>query len=169
MPKASRSSKTKKESGLDLPQIAELWRTAAWCARGCSTSPPARSHKDQELSAIDGLRLRFGRGTLDGTEAIDLDVPAPVITLSLLRRLRSRESTNRTRPPAVSVAESVRWARDQEELGRENGKKTGKRETGNGNKRRKLSVESLGAGTEPGAYDGDEGGTTRQTEGTTGA
>jgi len=30
------------------------------------------------------------------TEAIDLDVPAPVITLSLLQRLRSRDSESFT-------------------------------------------------------------------------
>jgi 6-phosphogluconate dehydrogenase len=30
------------------------------------------------------------------TEAIDLDVPAPVITLSLLQRLRSRDSESYT-------------------------------------------------------------------------
>jgi len=40
------------------------------------------------------LRAKIHRPTV--TEAIDLDVPAPVITMSLLTRLRSRDSESYT-------------------------------------------------------------------------
>jgi 6-phosphogluconate dehydrogenase (decarboxylating) len=32
----------KREFGLDLHQIAEIWRTVAWCVPGCWTSPRRR-------------------------------------------------------------------------------------------------------------------------------
>jgi 6-phosphogluconate dehydrogenase len=47
--------------------------------------------KDADLTALKGFVADSGEGRWTVQEAIDLDVPAPVITLSLLTRLRSRQ------------------------------------------------------------------------------
>ena len=47
---------------------------------------------DGDLTALKGYVEDSGEGRWTVQEAIDLDVPAPVITLSLLTRLRSRQS-----------------------------------------------------------------------------
>ena len=46
---------------------------------------------DRELEKIKPWVPDSGEGRWTVFEAVDLDVPAPVITLSLQRRLRSRE------------------------------------------------------------------------------
>jgi 6-phosphogluconate dehydrogenase len=48
--------------------------------------------KDADLSGLRGYVEDSGEGRWTVQEAIDLDVPAPVITLSLLTRLRSRQT-----------------------------------------------------------------------------
>ena len=52
--------------------------------------------EDQDLSSIAPYVSDSGEGRWTVTEAIDLDVPAPVITLSLIQRLRSRDSESFT-------------------------------------------------------------------------
>ena len=47
--------------------------------------------QNPELEGIEAYVADSGEGRWTVAEAIDLDVSAPVITLSLLRRLRSRE------------------------------------------------------------------------------
>jgi 6-phosphogluconate dehydrogenase len=47
--------------------------------------------KDPRLAALKGYVADSGEGRWTVQEAIDEDVPAPVITLSLLMRLRSRQ------------------------------------------------------------------------------
>jgi 6-phosphogluconate dehydrogenase len=84
--------KHKKEFKLDLAQIAELWRTGS-VVRSWLLDLTARAlHDDQDLSSIAPYVSDSGEGRWTVTEAIDLDVPAPVITLSLIQRLRSRDS-----------------------------------------------------------------------------
>ena len=84
--------KHKKELNLDLAQIAELWRTGS-VVRSWLLDLTARALRDdQDLSAIAPYVSDSGEGRWTVTEAIDLDVPAPVITLSLIQRLRSRDS-----------------------------------------------------------------------------
>jgi 6-phosphogluconate dehydrogenase len=88
--------KHKKEFGLDLAQIAELWRTGS-VVRSWLLDLTARALKeDQNLSSIAPYVSDSGEGRWTVTEAIDLDVPAPVITLSLLQRLRSRDAESFT-------------------------------------------------------------------------
>jgi 6-phosphogluconate dehydrogenase len=48
--------------------------------------------EDQTLAGIAPHVSDSGEGRWTVQEAIDLDVPAPVITLSLLERLRSRDT-----------------------------------------------------------------------------
>jgi len=83
--------KHKKEFGLDLAQIAELWRNGS-VVRSWLLDLTARAlQEDQDLASIAPYVSDSGEGRWTVTEAIDLDVPAPVITLSLLMRLRSRQ------------------------------------------------------------------------------
>jgi len=88
--------KHKKEFDLDLAQIAELWRTGS-VVRSWLLDLTARAlHDDQDLSSIAPYVSDSGEGRWTVSEAIDLDVPAPVITLALLQRLRSRDSESFT-------------------------------------------------------------------------
>ena len=88
--------KHKKEFSLDLAQVAELWRTGS-VVRSWLLDLTARAlHDDQDLSSIAPYVSDSGEGRWTVTEAIDLDVPAPVITLSLIQRLRSRDSESFT-------------------------------------------------------------------------
>jgi 6-phosphogluconate dehydrogenase len=47
--------------------------------------------KDQDLTGVRGWVADSGEGRWTIQEAIDKDVPAPVITLSLINRFRSRQ------------------------------------------------------------------------------
>ena len=83
--------KHKEEFSLDLAQIAELWRTGS-VVRSWLLDLTARAlGEDQELSSIAPYVSDSGEGRWTVAEAIDLDVAAPVITLALLQRLRSRD------------------------------------------------------------------------------
>ena len=84
--------KHKQEFSLDLAQIAELWRNGS-VVRSWLLDLTARAlGEDQNLSAIAPYVSDSGEGRWTVAEAIDLDVPAPVITLALLQRLRSRDA-----------------------------------------------------------------------------
>jgi 6-phosphogluconate dehydrogenase len=81
----------KDEFGLDLHQIAEIWRygsvVRSWLLDLTSTALA----EDPDLEGIKAWVQDSGEGRWTVFEAIDLDVSAPVITASLQRRLRSRD------------------------------------------------------------------------------
>ncbi|RMG55050.1 MAG: decarboxylating 6-phosphogluconate dehydrogenase [Acidobacteria bacterium] len=80
----------KEEFALDLHQVAEIWRTGS-VVRSWLLDLIARAlEENPTLSGIAPYVADSGEGRWTVFEAIDLDVPAPVITLSLLARLRSR-------------------------------------------------------------------------------
>lgn len=82
----------KKDLGLNLEQIAEIWRYGS-VVRSWLLDLTARALTgDQDLSAIEGWVADSGEGRWTVAEAIDLDVPAPVITLSLQQRFVSRQA-----------------------------------------------------------------------------
>jgi 6-phosphogluconate dehydrogenase len=84
----------KKELELDLNQVAEIWRHGS-VVRSWLLDLTAAALKDNP--SMDGIAPHVsdsGEGRWTVQEAIDLDVPAPVITLSLLQRLRSRDETS---------------------------------------------------------------------------
>ncbi|MBI5877458.1 MAG: decarboxylating 6-phosphogluconate dehydrogenase [Chloroflexi bacterium] len=82
--------KAKTEFDLDLHQIAETWRVGS-VVRSWLLDLAARALADDpDLSAIKGIVADSGEGRWTVAEAIDLDVSAPVITLALQNRLRSR-------------------------------------------------------------------------------
>ena len=84
--------KHKQEFSLDLAQIAELWRTGS-VVRSWLLDLTARAlGEDQDLSSIAPYVSDSGEGRWTVAEAIELDVAAPVITLALLQRLRSRDA-----------------------------------------------------------------------------
>ncbi len=83
--------KAKKEFDLDLHNIAEIWRYGS-VVRSWLLDLTADALKgDQELSQIAGYVPDSGEGRWTIFEAIDQDVPAPVITLSLMQRFVSRQ------------------------------------------------------------------------------
>jgi len=81
---------------LDLEQIANVWQHGSVVRSWLNELAAAAFARDASLSAIKGWVADSGEGRWTVQEAIDLDVPAPVITLSLLARLRSRDSESFT-------------------------------------------------------------------------
>jgi len=83
--------KRKKEFDLDLHQVAEIWRFGS-VVRSWLLDLTARAlADDQEFAGVAPHVSDSGEGRWTVTEAIDLDVAAPVITLALQQRLRSRD------------------------------------------------------------------------------
>lgn len=83
--------KRKEEFNLDLHQIAEVWRYGS-VIRSWLLDLTARAlAEDSELRNIEPFVADSGEGRWTVIEAIDQDVATPVITLSLLQRLRSRD------------------------------------------------------------------------------
>ena len=83
--------KAKGEFGLDLHQIAEIWRYGSVVRSWLLDLASDALAEDQDLSAIEGWVADSGEGRWTVAEAMELDVPAPVITLSLLARFMSRQ------------------------------------------------------------------------------
>jgi 6-phosphogluconate dehydrogenase len=85
--------KRKKELDLKIDQIAEIWRHGS-VVRSWLLDLTARALKDdQELSDVVPYVADSGEGRWTVFEAVDLDTAAPVITLALMQRLRSRDTT----------------------------------------------------------------------------
>ena len=83
--------KRKTEFGLDLHQVAEIWRYGS-VVRSWLLDLTARAlTDDQSFTSVAPHVADSGEGRWTVTEAIDLDVAAPVITLALQQRLRSRD------------------------------------------------------------------------------
>ncbi len=82
----------KKDFDLDLHQIAEIWRHGSVVRSWLLDLTALALEKDQDLSEIAGFVNDSGEGRWTVFEAVDLDVPAPVITLSLQQRFISRQS-----------------------------------------------------------------------------
>jgi len=83
--------KAKQEFGLDLHQIAEIWRYGSVVRSWLLDLTSDALAEDQALSAIEGWVADSGEGRWAVAEAMELDVPAPIITLSLLARFVSRQ------------------------------------------------------------------------------
>jgi 6-phosphogluconate dehydrogenase len=77
---------------LDLAQIAEVWQHGSVVRSWLNELAATAFKRDAQLSAIKGWVADSGEGRWTVQEAIDLDVPAPVITLSLQTRFRSRQT-----------------------------------------------------------------------------
>jgi 6-phosphogluconate dehydrogenase len=81
----------KSDFALDLHQVAEIWRYGSVVRSWLLDLTSAALDKNPAMDGIAPWVDDSGEGRWMVAEAIDLDVPAPVITLSLLARLRSRD------------------------------------------------------------------------------
>ncbi len=75
----------------DLHAIAGLWQQGSVVRSWLNELAVRAFEKDPDLDRIKGWVADSGEGRWTVQEAIDLDVPAPVIMLSLLTRFRSRQ------------------------------------------------------------------------------
>ncbi len=74
-----------------LSQIAKLWNHGSVVRSWLNELAELALSRDDQLAAIRGHVEDSGEGRWTVEEAMRLDVPTPVITLSLLARLRSRQ------------------------------------------------------------------------------
>ncbi len=81
-----------KEFQLDLHRIAAVWNRGSVIRSWLNELAEQAFQHNAELDQLKGYVADSGEGRWTVQEAIDLDVPAPVITLALLARLRSRQS-----------------------------------------------------------------------------
>ncbi|MEM7118588.1 MAG: phosphogluconate dehydrogenase (NAD(+)-dependent, decarboxylating) [Chloroflexota bacterium] len=84
--------KAKEEFGIDLHQVSEIWRYGSVIRSWLLDLTAIALEEDQHLSDIAGYVNDSGEGRWTVFDAIDLDVPAPVITLALQMRFVSRQS-----------------------------------------------------------------------------
>jgi len=84
----------KQEFGLDLHQIAEIWRYGSVVRSWLLDLTAGALSKNPTLDGIAPFVADSGEGRWTVAEAIDLNVPAPVITQALIERLRSRDDNS---------------------------------------------------------------------------
>ena len=82
----------KKDFKLDLHQVAQIWRYGSVVRSWLLDLTADALGKNPTLDGIAPFVADSGEGRWTVSEAIDLDVPAPVITASLIERLRSRDA-----------------------------------------------------------------------------
>ena len=80
------------EFGIDLAEVAHLWNQGSvvrsWL---CELAARAFEEEGNDLAGLRGYVEDSGEGRWTVFDAIDKDVPAPVITLSLMARFSSRQ------------------------------------------------------------------------------
>ena len=81
----------KGEFGVDLAQVAAIWRHGSVVRSWLLNLAEAALRDDPGLERLQAYVEDSGEGRWTAQEAIDLAVPAPVITLSLQARFRSRQ------------------------------------------------------------------------------
>jgi 6-phosphogluconate dehydrogenase len=86
----------KEEFNLDLAQIAEVWRYGSVVRSWLLDLTADALKKNPKLDGLEAYVADSGEGRWTVFEAIDLNVSAPIITESLIRRIRSREENNFT-------------------------------------------------------------------------
>jgi 6-phosphogluconate dehydrogenase len=88
--------KSKKEFGIDLAEVSKIWQHGS-VVRSWLLDLAARAlESDPTLADIKPWVADSGEGRWTVFESIDLDVPAPVITLALQTRFASRDEENFT-------------------------------------------------------------------------
>ena len=86
--------RAKKDFGLDLAQVSHIWQDGS-VVRSWLLDLAARAlDEDASLNEIKPWVADSGEGRWTVFESIDLDVPAPVITLALQMRFASRDEEN---------------------------------------------------------------------------
>jgi 6-phosphogluconate dehydrogenase len=82
----------KQEFDLDLHQIGEIWRYGSVVRSWLLDLTTDALGKNPKMEGIAPYVADSGEGRWTVDEAIELNVPAPVITMSLIERLRSRDT-----------------------------------------------------------------------------
>lgn len=82
----------KQAFALDLHQVAEIWRRGSVVRSWLLDLTADALGKNPSMDGVAPWVADSGEGRWTLQEAIDLDVPAPVIALSLIARLRSRDT-----------------------------------------------------------------------------
>ncbi len=86
----------KEELHLNLPQIAQIWRFGSVIRSWLLDLTADALAGNPTLDGLQAYVVDSGEGRWTVFEAIDLNVSAPVITESVIRRIRSREDNNFT-------------------------------------------------------------------------
>jgi len=86
----------KEQFHLDLEQIAQIWRNGSVVRSWLLDLTAEALAGNPDLDGLEAYVADSGEGRWTVFEAIDLNVSAPVITESLIRRIRSREDNNFT-------------------------------------------------------------------------
>jgi 6-phosphogluconate dehydrogenase len=81
----------KQAFALDLHQVAEIWRTGSVVRSWLLDLTADALQKNPAMDGIAAFVEDSGEGRWTVAEAIDLNIAAPVITASLLERIRSRD------------------------------------------------------------------------------
>ena len=81
----------KEEFGLDLAQIAGIWRSGSVVRSWLLDLTAAALDEDPALETIQAYVEDSGEGRWTVQESVDLNVPTPVISLALQARFRSRQ------------------------------------------------------------------------------
>jgi 6-phosphogluconate dehydrogenase len=84
----------KEEFDLDLPGLTRLWQEGSVIRSWLLDLAGQALEEDPNLDWIEGYVPDSGEGRWTVLESIDLDVPAPVIALSLQMRFRSRQESS---------------------------------------------------------------------------
>ncbi len=84
----------KEALGLDVAQLARIWQHGSVVRSWLLDLGAEALAANPALEGIAPFVPDSGEGRWTVAEAIELDVPAPVITASLLERLRSREKNS---------------------------------------------------------------------------
>jgi 6-phosphogluconate dehydrogenase len=84
--------KHKSEFGLDLHRVAEIWRYGSVVRSWLLDLTAEALERNPTMAGIAPFVVDSGEGRWTVDEAIHLNVPAPVITQSLIERLRSRDT-----------------------------------------------------------------------------
>lgn len=82
----------KQDFSLDLHQVAQIWRHGTVIRSWLLDLTADALGKNPGMDGIAPYVADSGEGRWTVQEAVDLNVPAPVITLSLIERLRSRDN-----------------------------------------------------------------------------
>lgn len=83
--------KAKKEFDIDIAEISKVWQNGSVIRSWLLDLIKSGLEEDSDLSNILPYVEDSGEGRWTASEAIELNIPAPIITLSLLSRLRSRD------------------------------------------------------------------------------
>ena len=86
----------KSEFKLNLPQVAQIWRYGSVIRSWLLDLTEEALQGNPTLDGLQAYVVDSGEGRWTVFEAFDLNVSAPVITESVIRRIRSREDNNFT-------------------------------------------------------------------------